>query len=564
MYSKKKLFIFILLLAFLILPVRFTLGEEVPSVVINEVMWAGGDNEWIELYNNTNEDIDLAGWKIDNAKTNQGTLEFQSNNCKNSSCIIPANGYFLICDKEDVGEVKCDFPKASISLTDDYHKIEGEEEKGNGSLVLHSQENNIPIDQTPEAKDKNWPAGKKDTTSKKYYSMERINSKISGSEQCNWETTITKNICDISTTTSGTIYYYGTPKTSNSQISEIDCTQFSANAGNDIISTTNTEITFDASASIGNIEKYIWNFGDGSTQEGKIVTHKYQYPGTYYVSLKVVSEDEDKKDEDLIEVQIFSSQIFISEFLPDPKGDDSGKEWIEITNESNDVQNIAGWGIGNKAEKAVFIFPEGTYLASNSLILFSSALTKISLSNDSGSVFLFYPSGNISQEIKYEKPGEGVAVARKDGKYVYTENPTPGMKNIVSLASQGAQSNNTSQSQNAVSEIGQSQNLTQPQGLVATQEPVSSDSKVINNGDTEIALEKQEITAPTPVLPNNILNKSLLAEITSNQSKLILAILGVICCSGFFGVGLVILRGKLKNKNINHKGTEKIEVEIEE
>ena len=554
MYSKKKLFIFILLLAFLILPVRFTLGEEVPSVVINEVMWAGGDNEWIELYNTTSQDIQMENWKIENAcRIKDGVKQ----PLENINGTIPANGYFLICNKEDISGIICDFQNASISLKDD---------EGNGDLILRNKDG-AKID---VAEGDKWPAGKKtgsgDQT--KYYSMERINSKISGSEQCNWETTITKNICDISTTTSGTIYYYGTPKTSNSQISEIDCTQFSANAGNDIISTTNTEITFDASASIGNIEKYIWNFGDGSTQEGKIVTHKYQYPGTYYVSLNVSSGKEGdegfKKDEDLIEVQLFSSQIFISEFFPDPKGDDSGKEWIEITNESNDVQNISGWGIGNKAEKAVFIFPESTYLAPKGLLLLSSSLTKISLSNDSGSLFLFYPSGNISQEIKYEKPGEGVAIARKDGKYVYTENPTPGMKNIVSLASQGVQPNNTSQSQNAVSEIGQSQNLTQPQGLVATQEPVSSDSKVINNGDTEIALEKQEITAPTPVLPNNILNKSLLAEITSNQSKLILAILGVICCSGFFGVGLVILRGKLKNKNINHKGTEKIEVEIEE
>lgn len=546
MYSKKKLFIFILLLAFLILPVRFTLGEEVPSVVINEVMWAG--DEWIELYNTTSQDIQMENWKIDNAKSGGKPLE-------GINGIIPANGYFLICDKEDVGEVKCDFPKASISLKDD---------EGNGDLILRNKDG-AKID---VAEGDKWPAGKNDS-SKKYYSMERVNPKISGSEPCNWETVKEESQYEYVINKESKVYiYYDTPAAPNSQASEIDCTQFSANAGNDIISTTNTEITFDASASIGNIEKYIWNFGDGSTQEGKIVTHKYQYPGTYYVSLNVSSGKEGdegfKKDEDLIEVQIFSSQIFISEFLPDPKGDDSGKEWIEITNESNEVQNISGWGIGNKVEKAVFIFPESTYLAPKGLLLLSSSLTKISLLNDSGSLFLFYPSGNISQEIKYEKPGEGVAVARKDGKYVYTENPTPGMKNIVSLASQGAQSNNTSQSQNAVSEIGQSQNLTQPQGLVATQEPVSSDSKVINNGDTEIALEKQEITASTPVLPNNILNKSLLAEITSNQSKLILAILGVICCSGFFGVGLVILRGKLKNKNINHKGTEKIEVEIEE
>ena len=91
MYSKKKLFIFILLLAFLILPVRFTLGEEVPSVVINEVMWAGGDNEWIELYNTTSQDIQMENWKIENAcRIKDGVKQ----PLENINGTIPANGYF--------------------------------------------------------------------------------------------------------------------------------------------------------------------------------------------------------------------------------------------------------------------------------------------------------------------------------------------------------------------------------------------------------------------------------------------------------------------------------------
>ena len=38
------------------------------SVVINEIAWMGTkdsyNNEWIELYNNTNFDINLKDWKI--------------------------------------------------------------------------------------------------------------------------------------------------------------------------------------------------------------------------------------------------------------------------------------------------------------------------------------------------------------------------------------------------------------------------------------------------------------------------------------------------------------------
>ena len=43
-------------------------GQDVPIVVINEIGWAGtsasGTDEWIELYNNTDDPIDLIGWTL--------------------------------------------------------------------------------------------------------------------------------------------------------------------------------------------------------------------------------------------------------------------------------------------------------------------------------------------------------------------------------------------------------------------------------------------------------------------------------------------------------------------
>ena len=52
--------------------------------------------------------------------------------------------------------------------------------------------------------------------------------------------------------------------------------------------------TFDASAStdsLGTITKYAWNFGDGSTGEGKHVSHVYDRPGTYTIVLTVTDND---------------------------------------------------------------------------------------------------------------------------------------------------------------------------------------------------------------------------------------------------------------------------------
>jgi len=56
----------------------------------------------------------------------------------------------------------------------------------------------------------------------------------------------------------------------------------------------NEEVTFNASKSNdpdGTIISYNWNFGDGKTATGRIVTHKYSSPGTYMVSLTVTDND---------------------------------------------------------------------------------------------------------------------------------------------------------------------------------------------------------------------------------------------------------------------------------
>lgn len=59
--------------------------------------------------------------------------------------------------------------------------------------------------------------------------------------------------------------------------------------------TNNTVFTFDASSTQGTVTKYKWRFGDDTSAKGPLVTHKYQYGGTYTVKLVAVS-DIDEKD----------------------------------------------------------------------------------------------------------------------------------------------------------------------------------------------------------------------------------------------------------------------------
>ncbi len=57
---------------------------------------------------------------------------------------------------------------------------------------------------------------------------------------------------------------------------------------------TNEEIDFDASKSRdvdGEVVSYKWNFGDGTTSTGRVVTHTYSAPGEYTVTLAVIDND---------------------------------------------------------------------------------------------------------------------------------------------------------------------------------------------------------------------------------------------------------------------------------
>jgi uncharacterized repeat protein (TIGR01451 family) len=63
-----------------------------------------------------------------------------------------------------------------------------------------------------------------------------------------------------------------------------------ADAGSDWVVTTFENIIFNGSASYdldGAITSYVWDFGDGHTGYGKIVTHKFSDDGTYTVKLTV-------------------------------------------------------------------------------------------------------------------------------------------------------------------------------------------------------------------------------------------------------------------------------------
>ncbi|MDP2864212.1 MAG: lamin tail domain-containing protein [bacterium] len=133
----------ILFLLFLSVPSQATNSL---NVVINEIAWMGTTNsandEWVELYNNTDNSINLDGWQL---ITQDGTPKITL------SGIIPANGFYLLerTDDETVPGISADLIyKGALG--------------NNGeNLKLYDSSGNLIIDEV-NCQD-GWPAGDNDT-----------------------------------------------------------------------------------------------------------------------------------------------------------------------------------------------------------------------------------------------------------------------------------------------------------------------------------------------------------------------------------------------------------------
>lgn len=144
------------------------------KMIINEIAWMGtkadSDHEWIELYNASNSEINLDGWKIQD-KTNEYALQ---------GIVLPGE-YYLIEKNEQTIDVAADWIVSELSLSN----------SGEQLLLINDDDeivdiaNGLKEDGNPES----WFAGKNDNNSTEEdeaRTMERINALGDGTSEANW------------------------------------------------------------------------------------------------------------------------------------------------------------------------------------------------------------------------------------------------------------------------------------------------------------------------------------------------------------------------------------------
>ncbi len=127
----------------------------------------------------------------------------------------------------------------------------------------------------------------------------------------------------------------------------------------------------------------------------------------------------------------------LSELLPNPASPqtDANDEFIELYNPNDSVFDLSGFKLAfGGANPRKYTIPEGTVMQPNEFKVFMSGGTSISLSNSAAQVWLLDPNEKvISKTDPYSnaKDGQAWALDSNTGTWTWTLQPTPGEANAL-------------------------------------------------------------------------------------------------------------------------------------
>jgi hypothetical protein len=123
----------------------------------------------------------------------------------------------------------------------------------------------------------------------------------------------------------------------------------------------------------------------------------------------------------------------LSELLPNPVGDDTQLEFIELENLTAKTMQLDGWILSDASGKKYVI--EGAEVKAKKFIAIERTTSNISLNNSGGeTVTLISPDGKKQDAVTYvDSAKEGFSYARKNNQWQWTSAPTKNAVNVITL-----------------------------------------------------------------------------------------------------------------------------------
>lgn len=347
------------------------------TIIVNEIMFAplGGEPEWIELFNNSNQDINLKNWSVTDVLTTPVTAPIKND------FVIPANSFAVLTRDSSINNFHrfVPAPILKINLPSLNNDKDGVVLKDNRGLTIDSV-----------FYSNQWGGTNG-------FSLERISSTSNSNNQFNWASSK-----DIEQSTPGRINSI-TPKEFDLSVATISFSPRFPTNGDDVlvaakiknngsITAQNFTTEFYVDTDSNNvIDKLISSVNSSNLNSGDSVSITstssiLSLQRKTLVAVKVIFvSDEDTLNnyfEKSVEPGFPSGIVKINEVMYNPA--DGKPEWVEFVNVSTDSINIKNWLISDVLTTPTknFITNQNVFINPNEIFIvakdtsFNSAYTK--------------------------------------------------------------------------------------------------------------------------------------------------------------------------------------------
>lgn len=394
-------------------------------VVINEVMWMGSSvssaDEWIELRNTTDHDVDLSGWVLTRQSNGLQVPMITIPNGK----YIPANGYFLISNYQ-MGE------KSVLNSAPDL--VTTDVSLANSDLSLELHDANQAIIDVAGNGDGDPLAGLNIPSEHRLLSMERNSEVGDGTQAASWHTaTASHNLIPLSVE-------MATPGRENSNGAPV------MNFSSTWKTTVGQPLVLDASDTIdpeNNSLTYSWDIG-GAKFSGPQITYQAATVGTITGTVDVTDGVSITRTTFHIEVAATGAMVdggasgastgtadlpkclavqFV-ELLPNPTGADTA-EFMVIKNTGSDPASLAGCRVQVNGSRQYQL--SGTVSPQSEILLTKQ---RFRLPNTASFIELVSIEGTVVDRVQYPKTPEGRSWSRQGNDWGWAR-PTPNGNNAA-------------------------------------------------------------------------------------------------------------------------------------
>jgi len=152
----------------------------------------------------------------------------------------------------------------------------------------------------------------------------------------------------------------------------------------------------------------------------------------WHWSEEITPNEQNPAREEVPEIEILDQYppLILSELLPNPEGDETKEEFIEIYNPTDSAVPLWGWMLADSGRGDGFVFEQDTIIAAKEYVTISRAVFDFALNNSgSETVTLTTPNGQVLDTVRFSGAQEGAVLAWTGARWRWTPYATPDAPN---------------------------------------------------------------------------------------------------------------------------------------